>query len=130
MKILIENLLKVKIAKLPSNFTTLDFQIDTKLFLISGLLDDYGGDIIVKVPKVPDNFEDIQNQHLQKDHLPLILPDDLVKEEITTTKKPSVSLQVLANFTQYCPPARSRNLFWNWTLAVSLLIFNLCRKKS
>jgi hypothetical protein len=39
-------------------------------------------------------------------------------------RKPSVArvggnLQVLANFTQYCPPSHARTLFWNWTKAVS-----------
>jgi hypothetical protein len=29
------------------------------------------------------------------------------------------NLQVLANFTQYCPPSHARTLFWNWTKAVS-----------
>ena len=97
----------------------------------NGLLgNDYDRVIQVKVPKVPYNFEAIQRQQ-SKSHLPINLPGDDDEDKMdqsnaelttTTTKKPSVSLQVLANFTQYCPPARSRNLFWNWTLAVSILM--------
>ncbi len=30
------------------------------------------------------------------------------------------SLQVMVNFTQFCPPATARGLFWNWTKAVSI----------
>ena len=104
---------------------------------IPGLDDGFQRVIQVKVPKVPHNFVAIQRNHTQyKSHLPINLPgplnenddedhhEDVVvveEEQAPTTKRPSVSLQVLANFTQYCPPARSRNLFWNWTLAVSLL---------
>jgi len=98
---------------------------------IPGLDDGFKRVIKVKVPKVPHNFKEIQTEHDKyKSHLPINLPGPLseddedhhedvvvVEEEAPTTKRPSVSLQVLANFTQYCPPARSRNLFWNWTLA-------------
>ena len=95
-----------------------------------GLLgNDYDRVIQVKVPKVPYNFEAIQRQQ-SKAHLPINLPEEHTEDILataekfsTSTKKPSVSLQILANFTQYCPPARSRNLFWNWTLAVSKLCF-------
>ena len=94
--------------------------------------------IQVKVPKVPVNYEGRQQSNK---HLPT-LPEDSSSDAgpdsqidnimvghqdhvVIPTKRPSVSLQVLANFTQYCPPARSRNLFWNWTLAVSRLFFLL-----
>jgi hypothetical protein len=92
--------------------------------------------IQVKVPKVPYNFEAIQRGSQSKSHLPINLPSSseedfkqdhgnfLENMEATTTKKPSISLQVLANFTQYCPPARARNLFWNWTLSVSSQLKN------
>ena len=114
---------------------TIDTNDDTNEQLDNaGLLgNDYDRVIQVKVPKVPYNFEAIQRQQ-SKAHLPINLPEDdndhagdkiedveEHEKSTTTTKKPSVSLQVLANFTQYCPPARSRNLFWNWTLAVSTI---------
>ncbi len=35
----------------------------------------------------------------------------------TTTER----MQVLVNFTQYCPPATARGLFWNWTKSVRTL---------
>ena len=34
--------------------------------------------------------------------------------EVTT----SDSMQVMVNFTQFCPPTTARGLFWNWTKAV------------
>jgi hypothetical protein len=34
-------------------------------------------------------------------------------------------MQVVVNFTQYCPPSTARGLFWNWTKAVSLSYLNL-----
>ena len=103
-------------------------------FFKLGLDNDYERVIQVKVPKVPVNYEGRQQSNK---HLPT-LPEDSSSDAgpdsqidnimvghqdhvVIPTKRPSVSLQVLANFTQYCPPARSRNLFWNWTLAVSLL---------
>ena len=102
----------------------------------TGLDNDYERVIQVKVPKVPVNYEGRQQSNK---HLPT-LPEDSSSDAgpdsqidnimvghqdhvVIPTKRPSVSLQVLANFTQYCPPARSRNLFWNWTLAVSRLFF-------
>ena len=101
------------------------------LFFKLGLDNDYERVIQVKVPKVPVNYEGRQQSNK---HLPT-LPEDsdgpdsqidiMVGQDVVPTKRPSVSLQVLANFTQYCPPARSRNLFWNWTLAVSRLFFLL-----
>ncbi len=95
--------------------------------IIPGLDGDLGDKgIQVKVPKVPYNFEAFQKQQQQsKSHLPINLPSDISEdpEEVTankTTKKPSVrKLQVLANFTQYCPPTRARGLFWNWTSTVN-----------
>ena len=104
----------------------------------TGLDNDYERVIQVKVPKVPVNYEGRQQSNK---HLPT-LPEDSSSDAgpdsqidnimvghqdhvVIPTKRPSVSLQVLANFTQYCPPARSRNLFWNWTLAVSRLFFLL-----
>lgn len=82
-------------------------------------------DIHVPVPIVPYDFDNWRN--ITKPYFPIDFPHELEHveeahdEEINnaTTKRPP-SLQVLANFTQYCPPAKSRNLFWNWTLAVSL----------
>ena len=116
-----------------------DESIDDDSDEIPGLDDGFQRVIQVKVPKVPHNFEAIQRQQAQsKSHLPINLPGPLneddedhedvvvVEKEPPTTKRPSVSLQVLANFTQYCPPARSRNLFWNWTLAVSLFLQPSC----
>lgn len=80
-------------------------------------------DIHVPVPIVPYDFDNWRN--ITKPYFPIDFPHDVEHvEESTekvnnmTTKRPP-SLQVLANFTQYCPPAKSRNLFWNWTLAVS-----------
>ena len=90
------------------------------------------------MPKVPYDYDYIKNN--SKPHFPIDLPGDnsnhhedhdidfeqnseRTNEAPSSTpspKKPTVSIQVLPNFTQYCPPARSRNLFWNWTLAVSV----------
>ena len=91
----------------------------------------------VKVPKVPYDYDYIKNN--SKPHFPIDLPGDNSNHDIDfeqnsersneapsstpNPKKPTVSIQVLPNFTQYCPPARSRNLFWNWTLAVSIIIY-------
>ena len=88
----------------------------------------------VKVPKVPYNYDYIKNN--SKPHFPPDLLGDRNNDDIDfhdpstdsksstpAPKKPTVSIQVLPNFTQYCPPARSRNLFWNWTLAVSISFF-------
>ena len=92
----------------------------------------------VKVPKVPYDYDYIKNN--SKPHFPIDLPGDNsnhhedhdidfeqnsersneAQSSTPSPKKPTVSIQVLPNFTQYCPPARSRNLFWNWTLAVSV----------
>ena len=85
-------------------------------------------DIHVPVPIVPANFGDWKNY--SKSQLPIGWNDEILEEQLPqannfTTKKPP-SLQVLANFTQYCPPARSRNLFWNWTLAVRTFSSILC----
>ena len=95
----------------------------------------------VKVPKVPYDYDYIKNN--SKPHFPIDLPGDNSNHHLDdhdidfeqnsersneaplptpSPKKPTVSIQVLPNFTQYCPPARSRNLFWNWTLAVSVFI--------
>lgn len=81
-------------------------------------------DIHVPVPVVPYNFKDWKNY--SKPIFPIDFHDNDHHEEVVnviesknTTQKPP-SLQVLANFTQYCPPAKSRDLFWNWTLAVRI----------
>ena len=118
------------------NYVITSIRIFLLFLKTTGLDNDYERVIQVKVPKVPVNYEGRQQSNK---HLPT-LPEDSSSDAgpdsqidnimvghqdhvVIPTKRPSVSLQVLANFTQYCPPARSRNLFWNWTLAVSRLFF-------
>ena len=93
---------------------------------------DCGNSHWVKVPEVPYDYQYIKNN--SKQYFPIVLPTDNNEDDTdfeqstpasTTPKKPTVSIQVLPNFTQYCPPARSRNLFWNWTLAVRFFFFFL-----
>ena len=101
--------------------------------------------------QVPFNFEAIQREHASRSHLPINLnlppivvtsppsppsvqsesrknPETKSGEDLSENprRKPSVArvggtLQVLANFTQYCPPSHARTLFWNWTKAVKIL---------
>ena len=97
---------------------------------------------------MPFNFEAIQREHASRSHLPINLnlppistpPSVSIenRKNLETSKtseddssskskrKPTVArvggnLQILANFTQYCPPSHARTLFWNWTKAVSFL---------
>ena len=79
--------------------------------------------IVVKVPKVPHNFGAIQSN---KAHLPINIPPKVQAQQpqqpeiISQPRAPAViisSLEVMDNFTQYCPPVRARGLYWNWTLA-------------
>ena len=90
----------------------------------AGLEDAKPKTIVVKVPKVPHNFGAIQSN---KAHLPISIPPRRVKGGTAPAPAvvPSVvpvatgnGLEVVMdNFTQYCPPARARGLYWNWTLA-------------
>ena len=68
--------------------------------------------------QVPANFGTIQKISLAKPHLPIELPkfDPLAQHEVRTETRP---VQVIVNFTQYCPPVEARGLFWNLTKAVS-----------
>ncbi|TRY70742.1 hypothetical protein TCAL_12812 [Tigriopus californicus] len=90
--------------------------------------------IEVRVPK-PFNFDAIERK--SNPHLPISFPlttttsrnPGVLHSEATTVKastqdagqssEPSTTelMQVLANFTQFCPPASARGLFWNWTKA-------------
>ena len=68
--------------------------------------------------QVPANFGTIQKISLAKPHLPIELPkfDPLAQHDVKTETRP---VQVIVNFTQYCPPVEARGLFWNLTKAVS-----------
>ena len=104
--------------------------------------------LFIVISQVPFNFEAIQREHASRSHLPINLnlppistpPSVSIenRKNLETSKtseddsssksrrKPTVArvggnLQILANFTQYCPPSHARTLFWNWTKAVSFL---------
>ena len=68
--------------------------------------------------QVPANFGNIQKISLTKPHLPIELPkfDPLAPHQARAETRP---VQVIVNFTQYCPPTEARGLFWNLTKAVS-----------
>ena len=40
------------------------------------------------------------------------------EKEASVEEATSDSMQVMVNFTQFCPPTTARGLFWNWTKAV------------
>lgn len=84
--------------------------------------------IKVKVPKVPHNFDAIQRQSsLSKSHLPIDISSSpsspstikpMLKSSSSSSRISSDEANVvMANFTQYCHPIRSRGLYWNWTKA-------------
>lgn len=90
--------------------------------------------IEVRVPK-PFNFDAIERK--SNPHLPISFPlttttsrnPGVLHSEATTAKASTQDagqnnqqtttepMQVLVNFTQFCPPASARGLFWNWTKA-------------
>ena len=70
--------------------------------------------IVVKVPKVPHNFGAIQSN---KAHLPINIPPKVQAQQpqqpeiISQPRAPAVitsSLEVMDNFTQYCPPGQGQ----------------------
>ena len=67
--------------------------------------------------QVPHNFGKDQGASITKPHLPIHLPKiiPIISAEPKPLPRP---VQVIVNFTQYCPPTRSRGLFWNLTKAV------------
>eukprot|EP00095_Tigriopus_kingsejongensis_P003806 maker-scaffold465_size163580-snap-gene-0.18 protein:Tk03806 transcript:maker-scaffold465_size163580-snap-gene-0.18-mRNA-1 annotation:"latrophilin cirl" len=92
--------------------------------------------IEVRVPK-PFNFDAMERK--PHPHLPISFPLTTTtsrnpgvfhSDSTTTTQAPdwmgpsetmnpttTEHIQVMINFTQYCPPASARGLFWNWTKA-------------
>ena len=74
------------------------------------------------IDQVPANFGTIQKTSLTKPHLPIELPEfgTMVPHQVRTETRP---VQVIVNFTQYCPPVEARGLFWNLTKAVSYKIY-------
>ena len=93
--------------------------------------------IEVKVPKPLDfpNFGGISPSRRPSPFLPIVLsattttsrsPLSTEKSKqsptLSPTKKPFTAerenMQVMVNFTQFCPPTTARGLYWNWTRAV------------
>ena len=74
------------------------------------------------IDQVPANFGTIQKISLTKPHLPIELPkfDAMAPHQVRAETRP---VQVIVNFTQYCPPVEARGLFWNLTKAVSNEIY-------
>lgn len=97
--------------------------------------------IEVRVPK-PFNFDQGHRQKKPNPHLPITIPLTTTTSRTPLPQTPEVTkeaaaengeqmegevdgrgedVHVMVNFTQFCPPATARGLFWNWTRAVSVL---------
>ena len=98
--------------------------------------------IEVRVPK-PFNFDQGHHQKRPNPHLPIAIPLTTTTSRTPLATTPNVGddsgkgvavvgredegeddrrvedVHVMVNFTQFCPPATARGLFWNWTKAVS-----------
>jgi len=92
--------------------------------------------IEVRVPKPFNPYGNgggLISPRVPNPHLPIALPDKtttakipfpaaLPPEVATEPTTPTENIQVMVNFTQYCPPVSARGLFWNWTRADSTAV--------